>query len=374
FGTIMGIGFWSYITIIFKTFQSKRSEDAYPKQLVNGDVAVPAPDKNTRFMAYFFAATTIAMLIGTIQGVIQILPFASTWLDAAGQAGDMITPLAHAQINIIASIGFGLMGLVYFALPKLSGKQWMSQPLIRASFILMIAGITLYYVSLLTLGFIESIRVHQLIAGPHPLDEIDAFNLARSEVGWAHPFWLTFSNIFIAGAYITYAVNVLATLGPKHVRDSIAEWMLQAAALMDRAVNVNKHHKVKDYHSLRWRAARAFVVEVLAGWLGFLGAGWVISGRLAFGFGLLFTWFTGWLVTIEWVLSAQPQVYGPSFGFIVPLLPLYFGLPLISATCAAVTYLRRGLQRKAAPQRPASVVESSVLLIEDVPAGVEGMD
>ncbi len=374
FGTIMGIGFWSYITIIFKTFQGKRSEDAYPKRLVNGDVAVPAPDSNSRFMAYFFAATTITMLIGTIQGVIQILPFASSWLDAAGQAGDMITPLAHAQINIIASIGFGLMGLVYFALPKLSGKQWMSQQLIRVSFISMIAGIALFYVSLLTLGFMESIRVHQLIAGPHPLDEIDAFNLARSEVGWAHPFWLTFSNVFIAVAYITYAVNVLGTLGPKHVRESIADWMLQAAALMDRAVNVNKHYKVKDYRALRWRAARAFMVEVFAGWLGGLGVGWIVSGRLAFGFGLLFTWFTGWLVAVEWVLSAQSQLYGPNFGFIVPLLPLYFGLPLVSATCAAVTYLRRGLQRKVTPQQPAAVIESSALLIEDAPAGVESVD
>ncbi len=365
FGTIMGIGFWSYILIIFKTFRGQPSASAYPKRLVAGDVAVPPPDKDSRFNSYFFLATTIAMLIGTIQGVIQILPFASNWLDAAGQAGDMITPLAHAQMNIVASVGFGLMGLVYFTLPKLSGKPWMSLPLIRVSLVLMIVGISMYYVSLLTLGFIESVRVHQLLAaGGH--NELDAFNIARAEVGWAHPFWLSFSNVFLAAAYITYAANVLLTLGPENLRGSAADGVLRTIYLLDGALNVAKRQKVSAMRSLRLRAARTFFVELGMGWFGFMGAGWLTSGRLALGFSLFFTWFTGWIMYVEWNLTTQNQVNGPDFGFVLPMLPLYFGLPIVSASCATITYLRRGLRRrpKVAPT-PVTIVESSALLIDE---------
>ena len=373
FGTTMGIGFWSYIYIIFKTVTGKQTAKAFPQELAKGDVAVPAPNADTRFNAYFFVAATVAMLIGTIQGVIQILPFASTWLDAAGQAGDMITPLAHAQMNIVASTGFGLMALVYFALPKLSGKPWASQQLIRVSLVLMVTGILMYYIALLTLGFIESIHVHQLMALPNgcngnPCDELTAFNIARAAVGWAHPFWLSFSNVFLAVAYISYAGNVLVTLGPENVRGSMAEWVLQAAYLLDRALSVGKQRQVTTLAALKWRTTRAFLVEFFAGYLGFLGSGWFVSGRPAFGMSLFFVWVSGWIIYVEWILATQSQLYGPDFGFIAPVLPIYFGLPLLSASCAALTYWRRGLRRRPKKATPAKIVESSALLIEDAPA------
>jgi len=373
FGTIMGIGFWSYITIIYKTVSGKVSENAYPRELVEGDVAVPAPDKNTRFNAVFFLASTTAMLIGTIQGVIQILPFASTWLDQAGQAGDMITPLAHAQMNIVASTGFGLMGLVYFGLPKLSGKPWMSQPLVRISFVLTATGILMYYLSLLSLGFIESIRVHQLITGPHALSQLDAYNQVRGTIGWAHPFWLTLSNIILASGYITYATNVFGSLGPQHIRQGIANGVLQFAELMDRLVTVAPQQMVRDYQVLRVRAIRTFFIELFVSLLGGMGFGWISSGRLAFGFGLLFSWLAGWIVFIEWVLSSQSQLYGPDFGFVAPMLPIYFGLPVVSAICASVTYRRRGLRRKVAPKKAKQIIESSALLINEAPAAQAGL-
>ena len=364
FASIMGVGLWSYIYIIFKTVTGKRTANAYPKDLVAGDTAVPAPSADTRFNAAFFLAACTALLIGSLQGIIQIQDFASSWLNDAGQAGDMISPLAHAQMNIVASTGFALMALVYFTLPKLSGKQWLSQPLIRASLVLSAAGILMYYVSLLTLGFIESIRVHELIAGPHPLSQLDAFNQARGELGWAHPFWLSLSNVVLASGYITYAINVLGTLGPENVRGSLAEWILNAAALLDRALKVNKRQQVQNVFALRTRAIRAFVIEFFAGCVGFVGAGWYVSGRAGLGMSLFFLWDAGWIIYVEWSLASQPQVMGPNIGIFIPVLPLYFGLPLLSATCAALTYWRRGLKRKVIKQ-PSRIVESNALLIEE---------
>ncbi len=363
FGTLMGIGIWSYIFIVIKTVTGKRTANAYSKELVAGDTAVPEPNADTRFNVAFFVAATMAMLIGSIQGVIQIMPFASHWLDDAGQAGDMITPLAHAQLNIVASTGFALMALVYFTLPKLSGKPWLSQPLIRVSFVLVVAGIAMYYLSLLTLGFIESIRVHQLVDGAQPLSQLDAFVIARREMGWAHPFWLTLSNVVLASGYITYAVNVLGTLGPENVRGSLAEWILNAAALLDRALKVNKRQQVQNVFALRMGAIRAFFIEFFAGCVGFVGAGWYVSGRAGLGMTLFFLWDALWILFVEWNL-AQTQVFGPNLGIFKPVLPLYFGLPLISASCAALTYWRRGLKRRVV-KAPSRIVESNALLIEE---------
>ncbi len=370
FGAIMGVGFWTFITVIYMTFRSKPRANAYPSELVEGDIAPPKPDKNSRFIAVFFFTTVTAMLIGTIQGVIQILPFVTNWLQAAGQAGDMITPDAHAQMNIVASIGFGLMGLVYYVLPRVWGKPWASQHLIRVSFTLIVVGIGLYYLSLLTLGLIETSEVHRLVAADPTMTVSAAFAQARHDVGWAHYFWLIFSNCFIALGYIAYATNVFATLGPAGFRDAIVNWVLDAARLMDRAVNVKKRQQVATVSELRSNAIKVFLVELFAGCIGFLGAGWFRSGRPAFGLSIFFTWFCGWIIFVEWVLAAQSQVFGPDFSFVRPALPLYFGLIIVSAVSATVTYLRRGLRRPQVPQGTgarARVIEGDVLLIEDAP-------
>jgi cbb3-type cytochrome oxidase subunit 1 len=369
FGIMMGVGFWLYIAVIYRTFAQKMDVKAehvaFPSDIVEGDKPVPPADINTRFMALFFVASATSMLIGTIQGVIQIQPFALNWLDSAGQAGDLITPLAHAQMNIIASIGFGLMGLVYFALPKISGKEWMSHQLTRVTFILMVIGMFSYYFSLLTLGFIESTRVHALLDSHPNMTDLDAFNQVLSQIGWAHPFWLSFSNSFIALAYICHAINVVGTLGPKNMRVALEDWVLQAAGLFDRSLAVNRPQMVRDISKLRWGAARAFLVEVGAGTLGFVGSGWIVSGRLAFGFALMFTWLCGWIVTIEWILATQSQLYGPDFSFVVPLLPLYVSGVLLSAICSGLTYLRRGLKKKPLARTAPKIIESSAVLIDE---------
>ncbi len=288
------------------------------------------------------------------------------WIEAAGQAGDMITPLAHAQMNIIASIGFGLMGLVYFALPRLAGRPWASQQLIRLSFMLLVIGTASYYLSLLILGFIESNTVHQLLAAHPSMTELTAFNIARSEVGWAHPFWLVLSNCFIALGYIAYATNVAATLGSDALRTAIVDWVLNAAELLDRAVSVNRGQQARDHATLQRNTARTFVVELFAGCLGFVGAGWVISGRAGLGLGLFFSWLATWLIYVEWILSAQ---YALSFAFIAPLVPLYFGGVMLSAVCAALTYWRRGMRKAKKTSKTstdlARIIESSLRHIDD---------
>jgi cbb3-type cytochrome oxidase subunit 1 len=366
FGTIMGIGIWLYITVIYRTFMSKASSKvpAFPQELIVGDVPSPAPEKEMRFQSYFFLASITAMLIGSIQGVIQILPFAEEWLDSAGQAGDLIAPLAHAQMNIVASIGFGLMGLVYFAFPRVTGRQWASPPLLRLTFVLMVTGMALYYISLITLGLIESDRMHALTQGPDPMTQLAAFNQVRQEIGWAHPFWLTFSNVFIAAGYIVHIIHVWVSLGSQSVRDGFANWIIEVAGILDRAIAIGQRHKVRDYALLRWYTIRSFFVELFAGLLGCMGLGWVLTGRSALGFGMMFTWFTGWLVYVEWMLTNQTRDAG-DFGFIFMMLPLYVAGPVISASLSALTYYRFGLKRKAVHTPSHVIIESSAILIED---------
>jgi hypothetical protein len=140
--------------------------------------------------------------------------------------------------------------------------------------------------------------------------------------------------------------------------------------MLDRGLRVGRKQQVTDIAVLRLRAIRTFFTELGASLLGGVGIGWINSGRPAFGWSVFLLWFSSWLIYVEWNLAAQSQLYGPDFHFVLPVIPLYFGMALTSAICASLTYWRRGLKRKIARPAPSLVVESNALLIEDAPATV----
>ena len=89
---IMGIGFWAFIANILLTLRRGAAPDAPPD----------------RWLAGFIGFSVSSLLLGTIQGVIQILDPVEHWLEEAPGTGWMITPFAHAQLNMI---GFAILGL-----------------------------------------------------------------------------------------------------------------------------------------------------------------------------------------------------------------------------------------------------------------------
>ena len=76
----MGVGFWAFIANIYLTLRQG---------------AVPAAPAD-RWLARFVGVSVTALLLGTIQGVIQTITPIHDWLDGAQGTGWMVTPFAHA--------------------------------------------------------------------------------------------------------------------------------------------------------------------------------------------------------------------------------------------------------------------------------------
>ena len=145
--TIMGIGFWVFIANILLTLRQG-----------------PAPDApRDRWLAGFAGFSVVALLIGTIQGVIQILDPVEHWLEGAPGTGWMITPYAHAQLNMIGFAIVGLSALSTFALPRVLGRPLFSERFARQSLTLLAGGVVASYVVYMALGLLESIRLRQLL-------------------------------------------------------------------------------------------------------------------------------------------------------------------------------------------------------------------
>jgi cbb3-type cytochrome oxidase subunit 1 len=79
-------------------------------------------EAGTPILAFLVMSVT-HLFIGTVQGVLQTLPGVSQWLRAAGQAGHLIDPLAHAHINLVGGVTMGMMGLFYYVLPRVLGRR-----------------------------------------------------------------------------------------------------------------------------------------------------------------------------------------------------------------------------------------------------------
>ena len=82
----------------------------------------------------FLVLSVIHLFIGTVQGVIQTFPNVAQWLREAGPAGHLIDPLAHAHINLVGGVTMGMMGLIYYVLPKVMKRGIWSPVLSGASF------------------------------------------------------------------------------------------------------------------------------------------------------------------------------------------------------------------------------------------------
>ena len=70
-------------------------------------------------MVQFCVVSATALFIGTVQGVYQVMPWSLDWLRAAGKAGEMIDPMAHAHMNLVGGVSIGMMALLYFFLPRM---------------------------------------------------------------------------------------------------------------------------------------------------------------------------------------------------------------------------------------------------------------
>jgi cytochrome c oxidase cbb3-type subunit 1 len=126
------------------------------------------------FLVKFLLVSALSLLIGTMHGMLQVMPPVRAWLDSIGSPyggpGHMIDPLAHAHINLVGGVVMLIMGVTYYLLPILSGRRLYSLRLIQHSFWLMTVGVYGFYTVQMVFGVWEgSLMLHDpsAMAGVH---------------------------------------------------------------------------------------------------------------------------------------------------------------------------------------------------------------
>ncbi len=92
---------------------------------------------------------------------------------------------------------------------------------------------------------------------------------------------------------------------------------------------------------------RAFGLELLFGYMGFLGVGWLSGGRWLIGVPLLLAWLPFLLASV-WAVANAGQLLsfpGASICAALVLFPIYLVVPLASGY---------GVRRQLAPKEPVS--------------------
>ena len=136
---IMGVGYWTFTAEILLTVWAARR------------IGAPKPHGH---LLKFFAIGAVGLLVGTVQGVIQVLPDNEAWLHAAGAAGSYIDPIAHAHVNLVT----GTLSLVAGLLFWFSTRHGLRPAQRRAEnvvFWTMVPGGLAFYATFMVLGWLE---------------------------------------------------------------------------------------------------------------------------------------------------------------------------------------------------------------------------
>ncbi len=163
-----------------------------------------SPSSSTdRLGLRFILFGVFCLFVGTMQGFLQSTPRIRHWIHMTGQAGHLVDPLAHAHINLIGGVVSVVMAMVYYLLPRLSGKKIWSPFLGEMSFFFMVAGVIGFYTVLLTFGILEGNRM---------LDQGIVYPLARAVYQPYHRIGFVLAALFMGIGHWTFVWNVFATV------------------------------------------------------------------------------------------------------------------------------------------------------------------
>lgn len=154
-----------------------------------------------RLIKYLIASATF-FFIGTVHGVIQVIPSVRAWLDSIGSPyggpGHMIDPLAHAHINVVGGVVLLCMGVTYYMFATISGRPVYSQRMVDHSFWWTMIGVSCFYSTLLIFGSLEGhfLLTHNSEA-MEKVHHVYGPTIATVSTVMGMGFWIFFANIFM---------------------------------------------------------------------------------------------------------------------------------------------------------------------------------
>lgn len=180
--TIMGIGYWTFVANVFLTAWKARLVDE-PRPL--------------GYLVKFFVVGALGLLVGTVQGVIQVLPANEAWIQAAGPPGKFIDPISHAHVNLVTGTLSLVAGAVFYWTAAAYPRRWIAE----LTFWTMVPGSILFYLTFVTLGLVEG---HLIV------DQGLTYDQAVARLGLLHAVPLSVAGTFmLVGTWILFGVMVV---------------------------------------------------------------------------------------------------------------------------------------------------------------------
>jgi hypothetical protein len=217
----MGFGYWSYVFNVFLTVFAARH----------------VAHKKHNYLTKFAVVSASALFIGTVQGVIQVLPDNADWIHAAGTLGNYVDPISHAHINLVTGMMVSLAAFLVFFAPRLvadSGLSREGKPISKrvanALFWTLVPGSLLFYLAFLLLG---------LILGGNTLGYggLQLPALAPLLRTWRAPLLALGGTAMLAGFWLYFLV-LWRRLDLRHIKEQVraatpaAFWLLSSLALV----------------------------------------------------------------------------------------------------------------------------------------------
>lgn len=135
--SIMGVGYWTYVLNVFLTVWAARF----------------VKNKPLGYLNKFIVVSAAALFIGTVQGVLQVLPANADWIHNASKFGEYIDPISHAHINLVTGMMVALAGFLIFFSSRLKGEPLEKKEADRIFWIL-VPGSLFFYLAFLFSGLI----------------------------------------------------------------------------------------------------------------------------------------------------------------------------------------------------------------------------
>jgi len=158
-------------------------------------------DEN-RYLAKFLITSVLSFFIGTVHGVLQVIPSIRAWLDSIGSPyggpGHMIDPLAHAHINLVGGVTILGMAVTYYLLPKITGRPLYSKRMAEHSFWWTAIGVAVFYTALMIFGIWEG---RLWLTHPEEIPAIHRFYgpvISVAATGLAIGFWVYLANVLLS--------------------------------------------------------------------------------------------------------------------------------------------------------------------------------
>lgn len=155
-----------------------------------------------RYLAKFLITSVLSFFVGTVHGVLQVIPGIRAWLDSIGSPyggpGHMIDPLAHAHINLVGGVTILGMAVTYYLLPKITGRPLYSKRMAEHSFWWTAIGVAVFYTSLMIFGIWEGTL---WLSHPEDIPAIHRFYgpvISIAATGLAIGFWIYLANVLLS--------------------------------------------------------------------------------------------------------------------------------------------------------------------------------